>query len=263
MSQQPIEELQLVVRGANALRIKEKEAAALVGILQPIALGIPGAQQYADSLTITTLEEEAEAARQLAIIIANADNAEAAIDGFAPEILEGKSLVKWLYENWRGWTGGRGRIVDPLRAVARAVKGKIIASQEARKEAARKEQARLQAIENDRAQKEAARLAKAAEKLKAPELKQERLEAAAAVVPTQVYVPPPPSSVSTRKKWIVRNCDLEALGIPKHLVGYFKIERHPDGRFRSAVLSAETLAGAKTRNTQLEITGVTFAEVRV
>jgi hypothetical protein len=258
---EPVQEMQLIVSRTNALDVTDKELIAFADTLRPIWLSVAPAKQYAATLQISTKAEADAAAAQRAIFLANAAKAKSAIDNFSPR--DGMGLKEFLYTAWKCFTGGSARIVDPLEAAAKDVKTKCIAFDKAQEAKAAAEQSRLQAESDARAEAERRRLEKAAEKIKSPELKQERLEAAAAVVPVVVRVAPPAASVKTQKRWVVRSCDLAALGIPANIAGYFKIELHPDGRFRSATLSAENLAGAKSRNTQLEIAGVSFALVSV
>ena len=245
---EPIAELQLIVTDTNSLAVQDAERAALVATLQPIALSIAHAKHYAESLKVESKEDADLAASQRDIFTANAEKAETAINDY------GDGMIGRIFALHRRWTGSRNSIVDPLKGAAKTVKQKIIQYQEAEAEKARKETARLQAIEDERARKEAERLTKAAEKIKSPERKLERLEAAAAVVPTVVRVAPPVASVKSQKRWRVASIDRKA---------FFSAAANDPNLQGFVTINEAALAANKSRNTMMSVPGVAFEQYSV
>lgn len=99
---------------------------------------------------------------------------------------------------------------DILDRVERVVKGKVLVYDHAKEKKRLEEQRRLQAVAEENARRERERLLKEAEKLKTPELKEQRLEAAAAVAAPVVEVAPVierQKGEATRKIWKARVVD--------------------------------------------------------
>jgi hypothetical protein len=99
---------------------------------------------------------------------------------------------------------------DRLDAVERKIKSAVLVYDRAQEEIRRAEQRRLQAEADERARRERERLEKEAARLKTPELKEERLAQAQAIVAPVVEVAqiaPKVEGVSTRKTWKARVID--------------------------------------------------------
>lgn len=117
-------------------------------------------------------------------------------------------LIEPLRETKRNITQQMKNLDDifmvQLKKAESKVKSKMLHYDRIEEEKRLKEQRRLQAEAEEKARKERERLFKAAEKLKTPELKEERIAEAEEVEAPQVTVQkevPKVSGISTRKKW--------------------------------------------------------------
>ena len=232
-------DLEIVLTGTDALAVQDHERAALVAALQPIAARIPGYLEYATAVIVENAEQAVSAASYRDTMLADAVNAETTLREFD------NRLIERLFKTHRAWTALIGRF-GVLEDAAKKVKQTIIGWQVA--EAAKAERERLE--------KEAA-------KLKTPELREQRLEQAAAVIAPVVQVAAPANAVRTQKRWVVQSLELAAFGIPATVAGYFSVEKHPDGRFKLAIVSGVKLAAAKTANSELHVPGVTFQQITI
>jgi len=239
----PVVELGSAVDTVNALAITNPVREALVKDLGPIAERLGMYKADADNIIVSS-EDVAKTASD--ICAAMADDIKAVSNH---EVLS--TIVSGLHAAHRRFTGLRDCFIKPLEASRKTLKGKVIVWQQAEDEKARKEQARLQAEADAKARAEQERLRKAAEKLKTPELKQERLEQAEAVAAPVVTVAAPKSTMKMQKRWAVKSLDLAAFLAAciadGNLLGYVTIDMNK-------------LARAKSANTMLTIPGVEFEQ---
>ena len=122
-------------------------------------------------------------------------------------------IKKDAYNTWKDIKEKENEVVKICDETERMAKDKA-GSWRAKQEAIAEEQRRkLQAEADRRARIGRERLEKEAEKLKTPELKEQRLEEAAAVIAPEVKVESPAKveGVSYRKKWCVELIDIDAL----------------------------------------------------
>lgn len=238
-----IAELELVVAGTNELSVQDEALREITETLRPIAEAMPEAIAYSKTVKVTNEAEAKQAADHREQMLKMSKTAKETIDGF------GDGLIGKLHKLHRRWTGFRG-LFDPLEDAARKTKQAIIAWQEAEAEKARQEQRRLQALADEQARKERERLEKEAEKLKTPEKKVERLEAAAAVAAPVVTVATPTAAVKSQKRWKVKSVDLTAMGIPAEVQGFIEVK-------------ISNLERAKAANTMLTVPGVEFHQVTI
>jgi hypothetical protein len=151
--------------------------------------------------------------------------------------------------------------VEKQEAIARAAREKEEAARRAEEDARRAAAAEKDAAKRKELEAEAERQRKVAAAAAAKA--EDREERAAQVVAPVIHVAAPTSGVGFQTRLTVTKCDLLAMGVPREVAGYFKVECHPDGRFKQAVLSAEKLCQAKTANSLLEIKGVSWERRRV
>ena len=118
-------------------------------------------------------------------------------------------LVEATHKAWKRTTEARLSILDPLETAERTVKTTVTRYDQDQERIRLDEQRRLQAIADETARKERERLEKEAAKLKTPELREARLEQAAAVIAPVVIVsmPEKPKGESTRKLWSAKLSD--------------------------------------------------------
>lgn len=239
----PIYDLELVVQDTNALAIKDKAVSELVGTLKPIADLIPGYQKLANTIRVTNEAEASAAAQVRESMIADATAAEKALREF-----DGK-LVERLFKTHRAWTSLIARF-SALNDAAKKVKQAILSWQQAEEEKARKEAHRLQAAADEKARLERLRLEKEAAKLKTPELREQRMEQAAAVTAPVIHVAAPTKAVAGQKRWKVKSFDMTLMGIAPEVQGYITVE-------------TSKLERAKAANSMLSVPGVVFHQVLV
>lgn len=241
MTTEPLLDLELVVSDTNALAVADKDRAALIETLKPIADTIANAQIFVRTINVNNEQEAKDAAVTRDKLIEYAHTAETALREF-----DG-NLVERLYRTHRAWTALIGRFAV-LNDLAREIKQKIMLWQAMEAERAERERARLQSILDEQARAERERLEKQAAKLKTPALKEQRLEQAAAIVPSVVQVAAPPKAVKSQTRWKVKAFDMTAMGIPKEVQGYLTVE-------------TSRLERAKAANAMLVVSGVEFHTV--
>lgn len=241
----PIAELDVVMAGTNRLMVEDNKRAVLVATLIPIAQRIGELIAYANVVKVETAAEAEDAANNRNMMMADSATAEKALREFD------SNLVERLHKTHRAWTALIGKFTDPLGDAAKKVKQKIIAWQTAEAEKAERERAALQAKLDEDARKERERLEREAAKLKTPELKQQRMEAAAQVVVPVVQVAALAKAVKTQARWFVVGVDkavfVKAAAKDKSLLGYVEVDK---GK----------LERAKAANSELECAGVNFAK---
>jgi hypothetical protein len=165
-------------------------------------------------------------------------------------------LKKAANESWKAIVAKEKEGTDVADEAERIAKGKVLAWQQAEARRAAAEQARLQAEADEKARKERDRLEKEAAKLKTPELRQERLEAAASIVAPVVTITAPTATAagtSVRKTWKAELVDIGKL-----------IEAAPGNATAASLLVFnEQAANAFARATKgnVAIPGVRFSEV--
>lgn len=240
---EPLAELEIVFQDTNALAVADGERAALVAKLKPIAALIPDYLQYAADVKVTNKDQADQAALARDAILASSGDAEKALREFD------NKLIERLFKTHRAWTALIGRF-SVLNDAAKKVKQVILQWQAAEEQKALKEQQRLQAESDERARLERERLEKQAAKLKTPELKEQRMEQAAAVTAPVVFVAPPTKAVSAQKRWKVKSVDMTLMGIPPAVQGYITVE-------------TSRLERVKAANSLLTVSGVEFHQVLV
>ena len=242
----PVVELEAAIEQTNAISVPNPVRVALVADLGPIASRLAGYQRTAEDIAVTTEDAEKVASTVCAEIAADI----AAVKGH--EVLS--KITDGLHKLHRRFTGLRDAFVAPLEASRKQIKGKVIVWQQAEQEKAQKEQARLQAIADEKARKERERLEREAAKLKTPEKIEQRLEQAAAVIAPTIVVQAPKSSVRMQKRWVVKSLDLaaflQACIADGNLLGYITIDMNK-------------LTRSKAANTLLDIPGVVFEQKTV
>lgn len=242
-----ITELKLIVTETNEVTVSDTALHDAARILQPIAMSIPDEIAYAKTLRVTNQAEADAAVARREIMLANATLAKDTVNGFQG------GIISKLHNLHRRWTAFRS-LFDPLEGAAKQVKQIVIAWQEDERRKAEAEERRLQAEADERARKERERLEKQAEKLKTPELKEERLEAAAAVMAPVITVSRPTAAVKGQKRWKVKEFDLAAFltaaANEPSLQGYIE-------------LKITNLERAKAANSALVVPGITFHQVVV
>ena len=205
-----------------------------------------GAITWAQSLTVATSDDANSAMSKLSEI---KRIRKSVCDWFAP-------MKKAASEAHKAIVAREKEITDVADEAERIAKGKVLSWQQAEARRAAAEQAKLQAEADERARKERERLEKEAAKLKTPELRQERLEAAAAVVAPVVTIAASTATAagtSTRKTWKAEIVDIGKL-----------IEAAPGNATAASLLVFnEQAANAFARATKgnVAIPGVKFIEV--
>ena len=243
-----IEAIAVVTAETNALAIRAGDRDALVETLTPIAAVIAPADEYAKSLVVKNESDAKAAAIKREQILAFAELAIKSLREFD------NNLMARLFQTHRRWTWLEGQFSDSLAASAKTIKTKVIEWQRAEQEKAEKESARLQAEAEAKAAAERERLRKAAEKLKTPELKEQRLAEAENVIAPMVVVQPPAKAVKVQLRWTVQSIDkaafVKAAAENPQLQGYITINE-------------AALARGKASNSMMEIPGCVFAKVAV
>ena len=157
----------------------------------------------ANAITVRTPDQRTEAVKFLKSV----KGAHRRVtDFFAP-------LVEATHKAWKRTTEARTSVLDPLEAAECTVKTTVMTYDQEQEHIRLDEQRRLQAIADETARKERERLEKEAAKLKTPELREARLEQAAALIAPVVTIAEPekPKGESTRKLWRARLTDKAAL----------------------------------------------------
>ena len=163
-----------------------------------------------------------------------------------------EDLKKDAYDAWKGVVARESagtKICDESEKTAKLKADKWRCEQE---RIAAEQQRKLQAIADEKARRERERLEKEAEKLKTPELKEERMEEAAAVVAPEVKIEGPAKveGVSVSMKWKARVTDINAL-----------IKAAKPGSVASTFVefnSKSATAFAKSTRGKVEVPGVEF-----
>ena len=159
--------------------------------------------QRAQAIVIRTANDRADAKTFLIAVKQGQERAHKEFD----------TMVEKTHSAWKEALAVRASFLTPLEAAEKAVKTLITAYDQEQERIRLDEQRRLQAIADETARKERERLEKEAAKLKTPELREARLEQAAAVIAPVVTITEPekPKGESTRKLWRARLTNKAAL----------------------------------------------------
>jgi len=232
---------EVIIAESNSPLITTNDAEQLIATIQPVAERVQKFVKWANDLTVTTEEDAVDA---------NAVN-----KGIAADIKTVKDALsdgkKAAQDRHKLFTTFENSLCNPLDDAYRNAKKKLQSYDIAQAQKAEAERKRLQAIEDERVRKEQDRLAKEAARLKTPEKKEERLQQAAAIAPTQIRVEAPKSGVRITKYWKVEVVDstafFKAIIDRPDLAGYVTID-------------TTKLQRAKSANPLISIPGVSFTQ---
>lgn len=124
-----------------------------------------------------------------------------------------KEMKSNAHRAWKSICERETDILNPLRLAEESLKIKMLDYDNEQAKRAAEEQARLQAEADEKARREREAAIKAAEKLKTPELREQRLTEAEAIEAPKIYVPAETERVkgiSRRKEWTVSVTDERA-----------------------------------------------------
>jgi hypothetical protein len=162
-----------------------------------------------------------------------------------------QSLEK-AYSAWKEITNREKDMLDPLKAAEDTVKSKMLTYQRQEEEKRQTEQRRLQAEADAAAERERQRLLKEAEKLKTPELKEERMRQAEEVIAPVITVQtetPKVSGISTRKTWkaevIDKKAFVEAALKDENLLAFLEIDMSKMNKLAAATKGQISYPGIK------------------
>ena len=161
-------------------------------------------------------------------------------------------LKKKTHEAWKAVIASENQVLNPLKAAEISVKEKMLTFQQEQQRKAYEEQAQLQVEADARAERERQRLLKQAEKLKTPELKEQRITEAeeidAPVVSVHIETPKV-AGISTRKVWKAEVTDklafIEAAIKDSNLLGFITIDESALNRVAQATKGALEYPGVK------------------
>lgn len=124
-----------------------------------------------------------------------------------------KEMKSNAHKAWKSICERETEILNPLRLAEESLKTKILDYDKEQARRAAEEQARLQAEADEKARREREAAIKAAEKLKTPELREQRLAEAESIEAPKVQVSVESEKVkgiSKRKEWVVSVTDEKA-----------------------------------------------------
>ncbi len=162
-------------------------------------------------------------------------------------------LKKSAHETWKGIVAKEKELLEPLDAAERKAKVAVSGYDQEQEKIRLAEQRRLQAEADEKARKERERLEKEAAKLKTEAKREERLEAAAAVVAPVVElasVTQKQAGESVRKVWKARLISLADLtGLPAGDVrlSFVTFDQSAANKFATATKGAVKVAGVEFR----------------
>lgn len=163
-----------------------------------------GVVAWAKELSITSQADYDQAVEKLKVIKLLTKRA---IDFFKP-------MKQRADESKRAILDAEKQIIDPLYQAERMAKNAVLTFSQEQERAREIERKRLQAIADEAARKEKARIVAAATKLKTPEKREAKLEAAESVVAPIVIVAPAirkAEGTNTRTIWKARIVDADAV----------------------------------------------------
>lgn len=144
---------------------------------------------------------------------------------------------------WQKTVDGENELLKPLQDAEAHVKTKVIGFDREVERRRIEEQRRLQAIADEEARRERERLEKQAAKIKTPELREERLAAAAAVVAPVVEMAPvieKQGGEATKKVWKARV--LDAAKVPRE---WMIVDEKALNAFARATKGAKSVEGVQ------------------
>jgi len=161
-------------------------------------------------------------------------------------------LKNRAYDTWKQITSKEKEMLDPLKESENWVKVKMLNFQRIEEQNRLEEQRKLQAQAEEKARRERERLIKEAEKLKTPELKEQRLAEAEMVEAPVITVhkeTPKVEGISTRKIWKAevidkRNFIVAALN-DENLLAYIQIDQSALNKVASATKGAIKYPGIR------------------
>ena len=214
-----------------------------VAIPEEIAKEVNATVAWARSLVITTGEDRAKAIDALKLVKGHAKGVD---DSFAVSCASAYAAHKAVTEH-------RKKFMAPLEESERLVKVAIVRFDNEQEAIRAREQARLQAEADESARKERERATKAAESLKTPELREQRLEEAAMIVAPVVQIAPvilKQAGESTRKVWKAKLTNFAALvqsaGAGNELaLSLLSFDESKANKFASATKGAVNVAGVQ------------------
>lgn len=235
---------ELIISRANCDLITQTDAERIISELTPIVPRILEYQCYAETCKVTTLDEA----------VAVNDKVKAMKADIKTVIDALSDAKKSAHERHKFFTTSENFFKLPIDAAARLANDKRVKWETEQARIAAEQQRKLQAEADERARKEQERLLKQAEKIKTPELKQQRMEEAQTVIAPTVHVEVPKSGGRITKYWTATVTDtaafFKAVAERPELVGYVKIE-------------TTLMTRAKEANPMISIPGITFnQEVR-
>lgn len=235
-------EIEQAVAACNAVAVADPVKIALVRDLKPIAGRLA---EYAKQAAIP-VETEADAKAAEVVCVSINEDIKAVKEH---EVLS--KITDGLHKLHKRWTCLRGLFVDPLTRDHKAIKGRIIAWQEAERRKAEEAQRKLQAEADAKAERERQALNKKAEAVKTQEKKEMYREQAAAVIAPTIAVEAPKTGIRVSRRWAVKSVHegkfYAAISENPAMWGYCEIN---EGR----------LTRAKAANPRLEIPGVVFEQ---
>lgn len=233
-----------IVKQTNALSVAENIKAQLIDQLGDIASKLPEIEQDMATARVTdqdsakmAVDKESELAGYIKTVTTN-------------DILDG--IIKGLHGMHRNWTGFRNEFLNVLEDGKKSWRRKRIAWEDAERNKAAEEQARLQAEEDARAAKEREKLLSRAETAKKPETQERLTEQADMVQAAQIRVEAPVTGGKRREVWKVVNVDQAA----------FFAALSTDATLRGFVeLKQTALERAKAANPMMMVAGIEFKKV--
>lgn len=244
MQGQEIQEVELVIEQTNAVTVPDAIKVALVTDLKPIATRMEYYERQADM----QVGNQAQADAAAEIITAIGVDLKAVKE---QEVLS--RITDGLHKLHRKWTGLRDMFVTPLDCYRRQLKTTLDSWQEGERNKAAELQRQLQAKADEHARREREKLEKQAAAYKTEEKREEKLQAAAAVLAPTIHIEPPKTGVQFRKVWVATVKDkaafLAACATRPELVGYVEI-------------NTTALQRAKSANAMVEFPGIELHQER-
>jgi hypothetical protein len=154
------------------------------------------------------------------------------------------------YSAWKAITAREAELLDPLAKAEKVIKSKMLAWTQEQERIRLAEQARLQAEADEAARRERERMIKQAERLKTPELKEERLAAAEMVIAPVIQVQtetPKIDGLSMRANWTITVVDkqkfIQAAASDQNLAAFLLIDEPALKKLASATQGKLTYPG--------------------
>lgn len=244
MSTQQEQEIEVMASESKAMVITSEVTAAIIRDLGPIADRLPFYKQQAESIAVRNKAESDVAAgvcKQIAYDIK-------AVEGH--DVLS--KLKAGYFRIHKGLSAFEQAFTGPMTVYRKTIKGRDAAWQAFEEKRAAAEQARLQAQADEQARKDREKAEKAAEKIKTPELREQRLAEAQTIIAPTIVVEAPKSSGRMQKVWKIVEMDqdmfFKSLATRPDLRGYVEI-------------NTTRLERSKAANNMFEVPGVKFTQI--